>query len=101
MLKSNRVTSDEAMVETRGVNSGGLTVDEEDHQPTQDASDLPACGLLRIEDKLWLLASELDLAKEEEVVRARVVCLLTGLEYSVGDLPDWEGWDSMVKILES
>lgn len=95
MLKSNRVTSEEAMVEERGKNSGGLTVDEDDHQAAQEASDLPACGLLRIEDKLWLLASELVL---EEVVRRRLVSLLRRVEYSVGDLPDWEGWDSMLKI---
>lgn len=67
-------------MEARGVNSGGFTVDEDDHQPTQDASDFPACGLLRIEDKLWLLASELDLAEGEEVVRPRLVCLVTRVE---------------------
>lgn len=89
------------MVEARGMNSGGLTVDGDDHQPTHDASDFPACGLLRIEDKLWLLASGLDLGEEDEVVRPRVVSLLRRLEYSVGDLPDWEGWDSMLKFLES
>lgn len=92
MLKSNRVTSEEAMVEERGMNSGGVTAEEDDHQPTQEASDVPACGLLRIEDKLWLLASE------DELVRPRLVCLVMRVEYAVGDLPDWEGWDSMLKI---
>ena len=63
-------------MEARGMSSGGLTVDGDDHQPTHDASDFPACGLLRIEDKLWLLASVLDLAEGEEIVRSSLVSLL-------------------------
>lgn len=74
-------------MEERGANSGAATeVDDDDHQPIHDA-DSEALGLLRIEDRLWLvlllllvatLASELDL---------------------LGDLPDKEGCDSMLTIV--
>ena len=43
-----------------------------------------------MEDKLWMLASEFDLAKGEEPVRASE-------GDSIRDLPDWEGCESMIK----
>lgn len=53
----------------RGAKSRGVTAVEEDHQADQEeASDFAAWGLLRIEARLWLLASDLD---GEEVVRPR------------------------------
>lgn len=72
------------------MNSGGATeVDEEDHQPIHEA-DSEALGLLRMEERLWLvpllvvaaLASELDLLGD-----------------LVGDLPDREGCDSILTTI--
>ena len=46
-----------------GANSGTATAVAEDHQPIHEES---ACGLLRMEAKLWLLASETVFANKEE-----------------------------------
>ena len=43
-------------MEINGANSGGVR--EEDEEEDHHQSDLPTCGLLRIEDKLRLLAAE-------------------------------------------
>lgn len=45
-----------------GANSGTGTEVEEDHQPTTEEEGL---GLLRMEEKLWLLASAIDLDNED------------------------------------
>lgn len=45
-----------------GANSGTGTAVEEDHHPTTDEEGL---GLLRMEEKLWLLASEIDFDNED------------------------------------
>lgn len=62
MEKSDRVSSEEAL-EIIGANSGGAR--DEDEEEYHHQSDLATCGLLRIDDKLWLLAaaaaSEFDL----------------------------------------
>lgn len=85
--KSDLETSEEG---DKGANSGRVTeVEEEDHHQ----SDLPTWGLLRIDDKLWLLASELDFVKEESALPARV-----GDSSMCGDPPDWEGCESIIKI---
>lgn len=47
-----------------GANSGTGTAVEEDHQPTREEEGL---GLLRMEEKLWLPASETDLANDDVV----------------------------------
>lgn len=48
--------------EGNGENSGTGTAVDEDHQPTTAEEGL---GLLRMEEKLWLLASEIDLENED------------------------------------
>lgn len=66
--------------------------------------DLPTCGLLRIEARLWLLASEIDLVNgecddEEEWPRSKLDRLLFPM-----DLPVKEGCESMrsheIKIMK-
>lgn len=48
-----------------GANSGTGTAAEEDHQPTTEEEGL---GLLRIDEKLWLLTSEIDLDNDDAEV---------------------------------
>lgn len=97
MRKSDRVRSEPGRFgeAATGENSEGDTevVEEDDHQPTtQEASpDLPTCGLLRMEERLWLLASEMDLVRdecdgEEELPRSKLVRVLFTM-----DLPVKEG----------
>lgn len=71
------------MLVDSGVNSGGGTGVGDDHQPIQEGSE-PRWGLLRMEDKLWLLASEMDLDKVENFLSL----LLRSMKF----LPDWEGY---------
>lgn len=75
------------------MNSGGATgaEDEAHHQ-----SDFATWGLLRIDDRLWLLEDEDDKEAEAE----RVLPAKAG-DSSIGwDLPDWEGCESIFTILE-
>ena len=75
-------------MEERGTNSGGATaVDEDDHQPIHEAVS-EAFGLLRMEERLWLVLVE-------EALVASELDLLGDL---VGDLPDREGCDSILTI---
>lgn len=50
-------------------------MEEKDHHQ----SNLPTWGLLRMEDKLWLLAFEFDFVKEEEMMTISLVNSLVGL----------------------
>lgn len=72
----------------KDTNSGGATEEEEDDDHHQ--SDLATWGLLRMDDKLWLL-------EEEE----RILPACAGDSSIGGDLPDWEGCESIFKILEA
>ena len=47
-------------MEINGANSNGVR--EEDEEEDHHQSDLLTCGLLRIEDKLWLLVAEAAMA---------------------------------------
>lgn len=47
-----------------GANSATCTAVEDDHQPTQEPSE--TCGLLRMDDKFWVLASESDFDNKDE-----------------------------------
>lgn len=80
--------SEEALVETKGANSVGETEVVEDHQPIQEVSDLAARGLLRIEERLWIPASDSDLVRGEEEGE------------SLENLPDWEGCRSIFQAPE-
>lgn len=76
--------------EGKGVNSGAGTEVEEDHQPTREEEGL---GLLRMEEKLWLLESESDFDSGEEVKLDDLLLLVNG----DSDLPDWEGGESIMQ----
>lgn len=82
--------SEDALVETKGANSVGETEVVEDHQPIQEASDFAARGLLRIEERLWIPASESDLVSGEDEEDWE----------SLENLPDWEGCRSIFQAPE-
>lgn len=68
----------------RGRKSGVGIDDEVDHH--QNPSDFPACGLLRMEAKLWLWGLLLLLlASEVDLVKNGVLLLVLGL---VSNLPE-------------
>lgn len=65
---------------------------EEDHHPTTEDDGL---GLLRMEEKLWLLTSEIDFENEDAEVELDCFLLELPAENSA-DLPgDWEGDESI------
>lgn len=68
-----------------GAKSGGETAVEEDHQPTQEAEASEAWGLLRMDEREFIV-SELDLVKEEEDEEVRW-WWREWVGDSVGDLP--------------
>lgn len=86
-MKSDLVISKPGVLLAEGgANSATCTAVEDDHQPTQEPSE--TCGLLRMEDKFWVLASESDFDSKEEGVE---LCRLIG-----ANLPDLgEGFGSI------
>lgn len=74
-------------MDERGANSGAATeVADDDHHPIHDA-DSDALGLLRIEERLWL------------VLPLLVVATLVSELDLLGNLPDKEGCDSIITIV--
>ena len=88
-------------MEINGANSGGVR--KEDEEEDHHQSDLPTCGLLRIEDKLWLLAAEAAAASEFDFLRVGESSDTASSSNCDDDevyLPDCrEGCDSIFKIL--
>lgn len=89
--------SGEGFVVVMGVNSG-VGRDEGHHD---DVS--AAWGLLRMEERLWLVAEEVDLARGEEPEPVRFKEELAAMAVRmVGlNLPDWEGLESIIRIWRS
>lgn len=87
-MKSDLLSSDPGFgADDRGVNSGAGTEVEEDHQPTTVEEGL---GLLRMEEKLWLLESVIDLDNDETVRLKGFLGFAIGDSELPGDREDGE-----------